>query len=180
MLSINLDGLEDDVRPLLQKTMTYLKNAQDILYSMAIPSDFSYNSTLRNMPGEVSYVYENVKGEEKWISEVISNFSSAESSNSSLIDSIANLLKDLEISQDNNIEGGVKENSNPGIRCRKQLTIKAICVDENNRRKGIGKLLLEHVKNIAQDNHCTDMNLTVNQENTNAIKLYEEFGFKLK
>ena len=113
MLSINLDGLEDDVRPLLQKTMTYLKNAQDILYSMAIPSDFSYNSTLRNMPGEVSYVYENVKGEEKWISEVISNFSSAESSNSSLIDSIANLLKDLEISQDNNIEGGVKENSNP-------------------------------------------------------------------
>ncbi len=74
----------------------------------------------------------------------------------------------------------IKENSNPGIRCRKQLTIKAICVDENNRRKGIGKLLLEHAKNIAQDNHCTDMNLTVNQENTNAIKLYEEFGFKLK
>lgn len=113
MLSINLDGLEDDVRPLLQKTMNYLKNVQDILYSIVIPSDFSYNSTLRNMPGEVSYIYENVKGEEKWISEVISNFSNAESSNSSLIDSIVNLLKELEISQGNNIEGGVKENSNP-------------------------------------------------------------------
>ena len=35
-------------------------------------------------------------------------------------------------------------------------------------------------KNIAKEKNCTDMYLTVNVENINAIKLYEKFGFKVK
>lgn len=111
MLSVNLDGLENDVKPLLQKTMTYLKNAQDILYFMAVPSDFSYNSTLRSMPETVGDIYKVVKNNEKWLSEAISNFSNAENSNSSLLDNIMSLF--LELTQGNNIEGGLKETSNP-------------------------------------------------------------------
>jgi ribosomal protein S18 acetylase RimI-like enzyme len=66
------------------------------------------------------------------------------------------------------------------MRYRKQLNIEAICVDENCRGNGIGTLLLEHIKNIGKEQGCTDMHLTVNQENENAIKVYEKFGFKVK
>ena len=74
----------------------------------------------------------------------------------------------------------IKEKENNGMKYRKQLNIEAICVDENCRGKGIGTLLLEHTKNIGKQQGCTDMYLTVNQENENAIKVYEKFGFKVK
>lgn len=74
----------------------------------------------------------------------------------------------------------IKEKDNPSMRYRKQLNIEAICVDEKNRGEGIGTLLLEHVKNTGKEQGCTDMYLTVNQENVNAINVYEKFGFKIK
>lgn len=74
----------------------------------------------------------------------------------------------------------IKEKDNHGMRYRRQLNIEAICVDEKCRGKGIGTLLLEYIKNIGEKQDCTDMYLTVNQENENAIKLYEKFGFKVK
>ncbi len=40
----------------------------------------------------------------------------------------------------------IKEKNNPSMRYRKQLQIEAICVDEKNRGKGIGKELLKYAK----------------------------------
>jgi len=74
----------------------------------------------------------------------------------------------------------IKEKENPSMRYRKQLNIDAICVDEKHRGKGIGTKLLEGAKKIAKSKECTDLYLTVNQENENAIKVYEKFGFKVK
>lgn len=74
----------------------------------------------------------------------------------------------------------ITEKKNSSMRYRKQLSIEAICVDEANRGKGIGTLLLKHVKNIGKENNCTDIQLTVNQNNINVIKVYEKFGFRVK
>lgn len=74
----------------------------------------------------------------------------------------------------------IREKENPSMRYRKQLNIEAICVDENCRGNGIGTLLLEHIKKVGKEQGCTDMYLTVNQENESAIKVYEKFGFKVK
>ena len=73
----------------------------------------------------------------------------------------------------------IKEKNNPSMRYRKQLQIEAICVDEKSRGKGIGTKLLKYAKKFGKEN-CTDIYLTVNEENENAIKVYEEFGFKVK
>lgn len=74
----------------------------------------------------------------------------------------------------------IKEKNNPSMRYRKQLQIEAICVDEENRGKGIGTELLEYARKFGKENNCTDLYLTVNKENKKAIKVYEEFGFKVK
>lgn len=74
----------------------------------------------------------------------------------------------------------IKEKNNPSMRYRKQLQIEAICVDEKARGKGIGTALLEYVKKHGKENGCTDMYLTVNEENEQARKVYEKFGFKIK
>lgn len=85
---------------------------------------------------------------------------------------------------DNKIIGyavfSIKEKENPSMRYRKQLNIEAICIDENYRGNGVGTLLLEYIKHKAKEQRCTDMYLTVNQENKNAIKVYEKFGFRVK
>jgi len=74
----------------------------------------------------------------------------------------------------------IKEKENHAMRYRKQLDIEAMCVDEKHRGKGIGTSLLNYAKEIAINNNCTDMYLTVNEENTNAIKTYEKFGMRVR
>lgn len=74
----------------------------------------------------------------------------------------------------------IKEKNNHSMRYRKQLQIEAICVDEKSRGKGIGTELLKYVRKFGKENNCTDLYLTVNKENKNALKVYEEFGFKVK
>lgn len=73
-----------------------------------------------------------------------------------------------------------KRNQPPKFRYRKQLNIDAMCVDKYYRGKGIGTKLLNFAKNIGIENNCTDIYLTVNEENINAIKTYEKFGMKVK
>lgn len=72
------------------------------------------------------------------------------------------------------------EKDSRGLRYRKQLNIEVICVDSENRGNGIGTKLLEYMKEYAKKNECTDMYLTVNEENENAIHLYESFGMRVK
>lgn len=74
----------------------------------------------------------------------------------------------------------ISEKDNPIMRYRKQLSIESICVDEKIRSNGIGTALLKYVKKFGKENGCTDLYLTVNKENENAIKLYEKFGFNVK
>ena len=73
----------------------------------------------------------------------------------------------------------IKESSIHNMRYIKQLKIESICVDEKSRGKGIGTELLKYVKKFGKENNCTDLYLAVNKENTNAIKVYEDFGFKV-
>lgn len=99
MLSINLDGLENNVKPAMKNTMKYLQRAQDVFYSMTIPSDFSYASTLRGMPGTISNIHSRVSANERWLENAISNFSGAENSNSNLLNDISSLLEGLNFSE---------------------------------------------------------------------------------
>lgn len=74
----------------------------------------------------------------------------------------------------------IMEKNNSFIRYRKLLVVDTLCVDENYRGKGIGTKLLEFAKKMGKDNNCTDMYLTVNPKNENAINVYEKFGMRLK
>mgnify|MGYP000602201513 CR=1 FL=1 len=73
----------------------------------------------------------------------------------------------------------IKEKENEVIRYRKLLSIDTLCIDEDFRDQGIGTKMLEFAKNIAKEQNCTDMHLTVNPNNEKAIKVYEKFGMKV-
>ena len=74
----------------------------------------------------------------------------------------------------------IKEKNSNGVRYRKQLTIEVLAIKDGNRRQGIGTMLLNYAKNYAKENGCTDLYITVNEENIPAINAYEKFGFKVK
>lgn len=59
------------------------------------------------------------------------------------------------------------------------MSIDTLCIDENFRRQGIGTKMLEFAKRLGKEKNCTDMHLTVNPNNKNAIKVYENFGMKV-
>ena len=74
----------------------------------------------------------------------------------------------------------IKEKDNGLIRYRKILCIDTLCIDEKFRCQGIGTKLLEFAKKLGKEKNCTDMHLTVNPNNKNAIKVYESFGMKVQ
>jgi ribosomal protein S18 acetylase RimI-like enzyme len=60
---------------------------------------------------------------------------------------------------------------------KKELYISNICVDKNNRKRGIGTFLLRNIINQAQLKECNTIVLDVSKENTIAIGLYKKIGF---
>lgn len=73
----------------------------------------------------------------------------------------------------------ITEKDNGFMRYRKLLDIDTLCIDEKYRGHGIGTKMLEFAKEVGKNNSCTDMHLTVNPQNTNAIKVYEKFGMEV-
>ena len=58
-----------------------------------------------------------------------------------------------------------------------EAEIMNIAVRINKRKNGIGSLLLERLILIATDLNCNAINLEVNEENAQAIHLYEKYKF---
>lgn len=59
----------------------------------------------------------------------------------------------------------------------KKLDVDQLVIDENHRGKGLGKKLMEEVKNIALKNDCDRIELNCWMFNKNALKMYEHIGF---
>lgn len=74
----------------------------------------------------------------------------------------------------------IKEQDNGIMRKRKLMTIDTLCVDESFRGQGIGTNMLNFAKKLGKEKECTDLYLTVNPKNKNAINVYEKFGMKVK
>ena len=58
----------------------------------------------------------------------------------------------------------------------KTLYIDDICVDENNRKKGIGKALYDEVISYARKNGFYNVTLNVWNCNPGAVRFYEKMG----
>lgn len=88
------------------------------------------------------------------------------------------------IRQDNNIIGYItfciKQKDIHGMQHRKILHIDSIAVDKDYRGKGSGTQLIKHVIDLGKKQNCTDLSLSVNEENVDAIKLYEKLGMRVK
>ena len=59
----------------------------------------------------------------------------------------------------------------------KYLYIDDLCVNKNQRRKGIGKELFAFVSAYAQETGCTQIRLNVWALNESAMRFYEKCGF---
>lgn len=58
------------------------------------------------------------------------------------------------------------------------VEIMNIVTKKNQRRNGIGKILIENIKKLAKEYGVEKIFLEVNHQNLPAIKLYENSGFK--
>ena len=74
----------------------------------------------------------------------------------------------------------IKEKEVHGMHYRKVLEIDAVCIDEKYRSNGIGTALIEHVINLGKKESCTDLYLSVYEDNIDAIRLYERIGMKVR
>lgn len=95
MLTINIDGLEKRVKPELNNSEKNIKSARDLLSSIKIPSSFTYYSRLKSMPSTLLEIEEKMEETEKWIDERIKMFTSAESSNNNIVDSLVSSITSM-------------------------------------------------------------------------------------
>lgn len=56
--------------------------------------------------------------------------------------------------------------------------ISKLCVLPEYRKSGIGKRLLEHAFDTAEQLGCNEINISIIEENTRLKKRYENYGFK--
>jgi len=60
------------------------------------------------------------------------------------------------------------------------IEIENICIDEDYRKKGIGKILFEEVKKFAKEINAKNIELSVWKFNQDAINFYEKMGMKIR
>lgn len=58
------------------------------------------------------------------------------------------------------------------------LFLSKIYISKELRGKGIGKAAFSFIENLAKEQNCKTISLTVNKYNTNTVKAYEKIGFK--
>jgi len=60
------------------------------------------------------------------------------------------------------------------------MRIVALVVDEQNRRRGIGRLLMEHAESFAKENGCDAIELTsgTHRSKTGTHNFYKSLGYK--
>ena len=73
----------------------------------------------------------------------------------------------------------MKEKKIYGFYDRKAIVIDVIVVDEYCQNGGIGKQLVEFITELGKKEQCTEIYLTVNEENTKAIEFYEKLGMRV-
>jgi ribosomal protein S18 acetylase RimI-like enzyme len=69
---------------------------------------------------------------------------------------------------------------NPFVRERKVIVINSLCVAETERKKGIGKMLLNYVVDYGRSLNVDSIELGVSEANSSAIEFYESNGMTTK
>jgi diamine N-acetyltransferase len=69
---------------------------------------------------------------------------------------------------------------NPFVRARKVIVINSLCVAETERKKGIGKILLNYVIDYGKSLNVDSIELGVSEANSSAIEFYESNGMTTK
>jgi GNAT superfamily N-acetyltransferase len=64
----------------------------------------------------------------------------------------------------------------PAARTTKSLYLKELYVRQSHRRRGVGKLLMERIFNLAKDNDCSRVEWTTDEGNLEAQRFYEKIG----
>lgn len=59
------------------------------------------------------------------------------------------------------------------------LYLEDLYIDPGHRRKGIGRILLQHLAKIAREHGCRRFQWVVHRRNNNAIAMYESFGARI-
>ncbi|RNA66948.1 GNAT family N-acetyltransferase [Alteribacter keqinensis] len=69
---------------------------------------------------------------------------------------------------------------NTFVKERKVLFIKSVCVAETQRKKGVGKKLINYVFDFGRSLKVDSIDLGVSEENTSAIEFYKSIGMTTK
>jgi GNAT superfamily N-acetyltransferase len=64
----------------------------------------------------------------------------------------------------------------PAIGLTRSLFLKELYVSERARRKGVGKLLMQHLHALATERHCSRMEWQTDLENLDAQRFYTDLG----
>ena len=112
MLIFNLDGIKNEVKPVINKSKIYLKTARDIIASINVPNDFSYQSELKKIPQDITNIEEKVENIDKWLNEIIIKFSNAESKNLTKIKGLISSISKKTLDEKNAKSSLTKDLSN--------------------------------------------------------------------
>ena len=108
MLTINIDGIESNVKPAIRNSIIKLESAQVILSSLKIPDDFIYSSKIKTLSQDLLSIENRIIEIKKWVGEQIVLMNIIENRNKNLIEGIGDLYDPLDF---NTVQEGKNANS---------------------------------------------------------------------
>lgn len=88
-------------------------------------------------------------------------------------------VKFFTLAKDGSVVGLVQYTVTTNLENTKQIQLNEIVVDRDNQNEGLGKLMLDYLKELAVNNDCKVIYLGTNIANGKAQKFYFSNGFKI-
>ena len=103
MLSINLEGLNEEVIPAIKNTKKYLENARYILEKITVPNGFEYEAELRSVNRNIMTIEDEAYTIDKWLEGIIIDFNEAQEKTARMLDNIfvRNIIRSRECTSSN-------------------------------------------------------------------------------
>ncbi len=116
MLSINLSGIEKDVKPEITKLIKSLNNAKQTCSSIYVPKDFAYYSQATQISQNIGTIISSINNVNSLLTTTINNFTQVERKNQALLGSLSSKITVNKINSKNykssgNVKSKIQSNS---------------------------------------------------------------------
>lgn len=100
MLTVNIAGIEKNVKPQIKNSKKDIESAKRIISSISVPSDFSGSSKLKSLSSTLSQIEAQIDSATNWVDSFVEKFQRAENNINNILNSLLSKIPTQTLSKE--------------------------------------------------------------------------------